>query len=207
MLSLGKDWRGRISGGFATGADESGDRGAAEKVVGESVDFVQGDGFELLQILLRVFESETEDAVQSRLAGLGRDGLVVEGMTGKGGGAASFELGGGETLFANLLQGGEEFAMGEVELVGRGAEVGGEHAGAEAVELTTRNVVGESEFLADAGEEGAGHIGGVLLQELGGDRVGGVEAEAGDGDGENGLFAVELVVVLASGDGDQGSVG
>jgi hypothetical protein len=47
----------------------------------------------------------------------------------------------------------------------------------------------------------------VLLQKLGCGSVGGIEGKAGNGDGENRLFAVELVTVFALFGWDMGDFG
>jgi hypothetical protein len=78
--------------------------------------------------------------------------------------------------------------VGEFELVGGGGEVEEEEASVVAVELAGTDAVGEAEFLADAVEEGACHVGGVFVEEGEGVAAGIADASTGVADAEDGLF-------------------
>ena len=114
--------------------------------------------------------------------------LLLDGEAAEHGGADAVEgfvrdAGGGD--FRDL---GKHFQAGEVRLFGRGGEVEGEEPGVVAEELGGADLIGEAEFLADAGEKRAGHVRGVFLDH--GERVAvrAADGAAGEADGEHGLF-------------------
>ena len=73
-------------------------------------------------------------------------------MGGKAGGAGPFELfGWSGPCLRNLLQGGCQFSLSQVKLIGRGSEVGGKHAGAKSMKLATGDIVGETKFFPECG--------------------------------------------------------
>ena len=129
-----------------------------------------------------------EEEIEGGVAGVGGDGLLLDGSSAEDGGADALEgirrdAFGGD--FRDLL---EQLGAGEIELLGRGGEVEGEEAAIVAEKLGGTDAVGEAELLADAPEERPGHVGGMLLDE--GERVsvGSTDMGAGVADGEHGLL-------------------
>lgn len=132
----------------------------------------------------RMAEEEVERDVAGGVCG----GLLLDGEAAEHGGADALKgvirnAGGGD--FFDFR---EQFESGEVGLFRRGGEVEGEEACVIAEELGGADLIGEAEFLADADEQGAGHIGGVFLDHGESMALRAVDGCAGKADGEHSLF-------------------
>jgi len=136
-----------------------------EDGLGGLADLIWGEGLVGCGEVAVLVRGVAEEEVEGGVAGEGAGGLLLEGEAGEGGGADAFEGFVGDAVLGDFLDFREEFAACEVCLVGGGGEVEGEEAGIVAEELGGADLVGEAEFFADASEEGAGHVGGVFLDE------------------------------------------
>ena len=83
---------------------------------------------------------------------------------------------------------GKQFAAGHVSLIGRCSHVESEEPGAQAVKLGGIDVVGQSQFFPQSREEGARHVGAILVDQFqGGDVLGG-DVGTRVADGNDSLF-------------------
>ena len=171
------------------GGQHGGDGGGGGKDArGGGADLLRGEcligGGEAAVFVGRVAEKQVERDLAGDVGG----GLLLDGEAAEHGGADALERcvrdsGGGD--FSDF---GEQFAAGELRLLGGGGEVEGEEPGVVAEELGGTDLIGESEFLADAGEERACHVRGVLLDHCEFVTVRTGDSGAGEADGEHRLF-------------------
>ena len=113
---------------------------------------------------------------------------MLDGETAEHGGADALER-----VVRNAGRGdpgdlGEQFAAGQRRLLGSGGEEEGEESGVVAEELGGAYLIGQAELLADAAEQGAGHVRGVFLDHRQRMPVRTADGGAGEADGEHGLF-------------------
>ena len=116
--------------------------------------FLRGEFFEDFREQAVGVGGVAKEEVEGGVAGVGGNGLLLDGGTAEDGGADAFEGVGRDAFggdFRDLL---EQLGAGEVELLRRGGKVEGEEAAVVAEELGGADAVGEAELLADAPKSG-----------------------------------------------------
>ena len=142
----------------------------------------------------RVAEEQVERGVPRGVC----EGLLLDGEAAENRGAHAVEGFVRDALVRDLGNFAQEFLACELRLLGRGGEIEGEEAGVITEELRGADLIGESEFLADAGKQRTSHVGCVFLDH--GERVAVRTADSGamKTNGKHGLFFRQADVGFSS---------
>ena len=117
------------------------------------------DGWQAAVGIGRVAEEEVDGDV----LGDGWGGLLLDSQSAEDGGPDAVEDGSGNTGGGDFGNFAVEFGAGHFDLIGGGGHVKGEKAGIKAEELGGTDLIGQAEFLADAGKQWPGHVRRIFL--------------------------------------------
>ena len=147
-----------------------------------------------------VIGGEIEEEVHSGLAGDGSGALLLQHKCRKHRGADVFEFGIGDALRGDFCNFTDQFTVCERKLFGSCGNVKGDHADIVSMKLSRTDLIGETEFFANASEERAGHVGAVFEQHRARETSRICGGEAGVTDGDDGLFflAVKCFAAIVS---------